>query len=162
MSSCLETPGKNRKIMRLILLKGLKKVMLMREIKFRAFHKPSKKWWTNEETLSVLMLQGRVLDGIADDKGLLDSIVVEQYTGLKDKNGVKIFEGDRVEYIGSNIERGIGVIEAYMNGQNLMIVWEEQTTSNPSVFSPVFYFGCSKELEVIGTVHEKNRVKQNS
>ena len=40
----------------------------MREIKFRAFDtKVKQPMWDHEGTLSLLMLQGRVLDGTADD-----------------------------------------------------------------------------------------------
>ena len=72
---------------------------------------------------------------------------VGQYTGLDDKNGVKIFEGDVVRYLNS-IESGNGVVK--YDACAFLFNWIDID----EIDSLLRYFQCSKELEVIGNVHD--------
>lgn len=73
----------------------------MREIEFRAWLKDEKKMvkvkaidWVEEiDIFSINYPEGKSYSGY--DR---DNIELMQYIGLKDKNGVKIFEGDIVRY----------------------------------------------------------------
>lgn len=65
---------------------------IMREIRFRAWNKYSK---TMYYTLDV-GVEGNM--DLLDFSGIGDSYELMQYTGLKDKNGKEIWEGDIVKY----------------------------------------------------------------
>ena len=92
----------------------------MREIKFRVWNDYSKHYTSLSEAAlyGIIKPYGNELKNVSNTE-----MVIEQFTGLKDKNGKEIYEGDIIksnwnrfdgEYIGENYVVKFG--EFYYNG----------------------------------------------
>ena len=118
----------------------------MRSIEFRGY-------LNGEVVTDLLLYEGSFYNGWrAFEDGIVFEAPVVQFTGLKDKNEKKIFEGDRVKCVDGHV----GVVE-----------WED----NDCCFNVSGYYSSSDDyptmafmegqpFEVIGNIHtEKKEVK---
>ena len=128
----------------------------MREIKVRAWHKPYKQ---------VCQVESLRFDGNGVYTAVLieepfydrriveaDEIVIEQFTGLKDKNGTEIYQGDICSFT-SKTGKHTGVVERLDNlaGFGLRMV----KNNFRYTFSELDTMGIDLDtLEVIGNIHE--------
>lgn len=124
----------------------------MREIKFRAWDKKNKEWIANGDVMDLYYsasVNCFMFDN--DNYDLCKDIVFVQFTGLKDKNGKEIYEGDIVlQWDGI---KGEITFEKYVtdNGANEdMLGWVLSTPEKNYAFDPQ----TSTAYEIIGNVWE--------
>ena len=102
----------------------------MREIKFRGWDT------TNKEMLPIITL-GEMLDFGFNE---IDNVEFEQFTGLHDKNGTEIYEGDILQYT---------MPSGKISTIKFLVEWEQQGLRFKGIVLKPIY-----DIEVIGNIHE--------
>lgn len=131
-----------------------------RQIKFRVWDTKNNEWCLGDdlitherdEFISLEEIATQSTVGIIDnDDELATGLVWQQFTGLLDKNGREIYDGDILKYLRSepnkigvvSFERGAFVYSACVNGRGPIALWAF-TVENGNIIA----------LEVIGNIFE--------
>ncbi|PGU60311.1 YopX family protein [Bacillus cereus] len=125
----------------------------MREIKFRVWSKHTKKMLDDGFYISQ---NSDLFQNDSLDYKSRDLYEVMQYTGLKDKNGTEIYEGD--------------IVDTVYDGKLFtgVVVYDESeldfkaTNGKENYGSNFQYLMCCEEVEVIGNIYENPELLEES
>lgn len=116
-----------------------------REIKFRVYNKKAKQWvhGPNYEVnlFGEMILLGGFMQKISIED--LNECVPLQYTGLNDKNGKEIYEGDIIQFERWPITQPI---------KGTVIFYETEYRIHSSTDS--MYYNLSNTVEVVGNIFD--------
>jgi uncharacterized phage protein (TIGR01671 family) len=129
----------------------------MRQLKFRAWDIESQTFTKGEFLISGCI--GEIIEvmGVSSDKesdSLNDEVILQQYTGLKDKNGKEVYEGDTVfNHIESGLVNSNSII--FRDGKFLILQYSPPATSLlPEIVLDLFEF--REDIEVTGNIYDNS------
>ena len=124
-----------------------------REIKFRAWHKDLKKMFK----IGQITLEEGTWNFEPNDRGFIGmsipyqpSFVLMQYTGLHDKNGKEIYDGDIV-YCQTKYGKAKAIIK-FIDGK-FVAYWNSALT-HPENGYHIACYEINKRFEVIGNIYD--------
>lgn len=135
----------------------------MRTIKFRAWDKKENKMFHQESFMvmcrgNVFIVNLAVTDPEQEEETYVENpyCILMQYTGLKDKNGKEIYEGDIIEVWGEHINPNDGISTSFQ--YVLPVKYETKILTGGNLFSGFtnIDFGQSNisSVEIIGNIYE--------
>ena len=139
----------------------------MREILFRGkcgynnewvegFYYQAKLFRSDKELCHYITIPHPESDGQPSDHIMVHPETVGQFTGLFDKNGKKIFEGDVVLYPWNDQDKPERFTIKFKDGQFVASPIKETED-----YWDFMVGGYSKEMEVIGNIHDNPELLEN-
>lgn len=133
----------------------------MRTLKYRAYIKPLKRYAEKYETILYhhqCNMEPSWTVNISPEEYYGDEdLVIEQFTGLLDRNGIEIYEGDIVEEdidFNSEMTDGTFKYKVYWNEDELC--WSLDPIGPESIHNDLWELNSS--CRVIGNIHEPPKI----
>lgn len=127
---------------------------MKRKIKFRA--------WDKEDKIIFNVARIDIADGScyshlfgSDIYDYWNNVELMQYTGLKDKNGVEIYEGDIVR-----IDYGDGLLMGIMEFHNFAWCIKSKYKNDKNLYYPIFCEDIDL-IEILGNIYENPELLKN-
>ena len=117
----------------------------MRELKFRVWDK-KKKCWAEIFIDKLFNISGRFIGLVGGPR-----CIFEQYTGLKDKNGKEIYEGDIAKFGEYPYKVTFDIGHFGIENENLPLLMRYHSFGGASVWDKKT---DTLKVEVIGNIHE--------
>ena len=133
---------------------------MSREIKFRAWLKEEKKM-VNVETIdfsekSIQYLEkNEIIDAYLLRTKFLEDVELMQYTGIKDKNGKEIYEGDILKDNKGRISKVV------WHGSFAGFVYSYIDKDNEEYCNPNNLHLCYMKMEVVGNIYENKNLLED-
>lgn len=93
-----------------------------------------------------------------------DRIIFQQFTGLKDKNGKEIYEGDIVSFLGRFQEEPFEELVGLVNYSEYIAAFAIQRSAGhfPSNYWYFFIESYVKDVEIIGNIYENPELRNKN